>query len=124
MVACTRLAGSGGWPPRRCPLCRGNTSLCFVVVQSNFLHARSGCRILDDVGGAFGMGVVGGGLWHLLKGMKNSPSGHRFVGGIDVRAQNRPLGSLVVVCPDCFGSWLLLLLPCACQPRLPAPTLT
>lgn len=42
------------------------------------------CSILDDVGGAFGMGAVGGGLWHLLKGMKNSPSGHRFVGGIDV----------------------------------------
>ena len=32
------------------------------------------------------MGAVGGGLWHLLKGMKNSPSGHRFVGGIDVGA--------------------------------------
>jgi import inner membrane translocase subunit TIM17 len=30
------------------------------------------------------MGAVGGGMWHLLKGMKNSPSGHRFVGGIDV----------------------------------------
>lgn len=41
-------------------------------------------RILDDVGGAFGMGAVGGGLWHLLKGMKNSPSGHRMIGGIDV----------------------------------------
>lgn len=42
------------------------------------------CRILDDVGGAFGMGAVGGGLWHLFKGMKNSPSGARFRGGIDV----------------------------------------
>lgn len=38
-------------------------------------------RILDDIGGAFGMGAVGGGLWHLLKGMKNSPSGARFRGG-------------------------------------------
>ena len=42
------------------------------------------CRILDDVGGAFGMGAVGGGLWHLFKGMKNSPSGSRFRGGIEV----------------------------------------
>ena len=42
------------------------------------------CRILDDVGGAFGMGGVGGGLWHLLKGMKNSPGGARFRGGIEV----------------------------------------
>ena len=41
-------------------------------------------RILDDVGGAFGMGAVGGGLWHLLKGMKNSPGGARFKGGIEV----------------------------------------
>lgn len=30
------------------------------------------------------MGAVGGGLWHLLKGMKNSPSGARMLGGIDV----------------------------------------
>lgn len=36
------------------------------------------------MGGAFGMGAVGGGIWHMLKGMKNSPSGHRFRGGIDV----------------------------------------
>jgi hypothetical protein len=45
----------------------------------------STCRILDDIGGAFGMGGVGGGLWHLMKGMKNSPSGARFRGGIEVR---------------------------------------
>ncbi|EFN59485.1 hypothetical protein CHLNCDRAFT_138099 [Chlorella variabilis] len=36
------------------------------------------------------MGVVGGGLWHLLKGMKNSPSGHRFVGGIDAIRREAP----------------------------------
>lgn len=30
------------------------------------------------------MGAVGGGLWHVLKGMKNSPSGARFRGGIEV----------------------------------------
>jgi mitochondrial import inner membrane translocase subunit TIM17 len=45
----------------------------------------SSCRILDDIGGAFGMGGVGGGLWHLMKGMKNSPGGARFRGGIEVR---------------------------------------
>ncbi|KAL4431124.1 hypothetical protein ABPG75_006380 [Micractinium tetrahymenae] len=55
-------------------------------------HGREPCpdRILDDVGGAFGMGAVGGGLWHLLKGMKNSPSGHRFVGGIDAIRREAP----------------------------------
>lgn len=36
------------------------------------------------------MGAVGGGLWHLLKGMKNSPSGHRFVGGIDAIRREAP----------------------------------
>ena len=58
-------------------------------------------RILDDVGGAFGMGAVGGGLWHLLKGMRNSPSGHRFVGGIDVR------GAPPTVPPPAPGTVLL-----------------
>ena len=30
------------------------------------------------------MGAVGGGVWHLLKGSKNSPSGARLKGGIEV----------------------------------------
>ncbi len=49
-------------------------------------HGREPCpdRILDDIGGAFGMGAVGGGLWHLLKGVKNSPRGSRMLGGIEV----------------------------------------
>ena len=41
-------------------------------------------RIIDDVGGAFGMGAVGGGMWHLIKGIKNSPSGARMLGGVQV----------------------------------------
>ncbi|PRW58668.1 mitochondrial import inner membrane translocase subunit TIM17-2-like [Chlorella sorokiniana] len=36
------------------------------------------------------MGAVGGGLWHLLKGMKNSPSGHRMIGGIDAIRREAP----------------------------------
>lgn len=49
-------------------------------------HGREPCpdRIIDDVGGAFGMGAVGGGLWHLVKGLKNSPSGSRLLGGVQV----------------------------------------
>lgn len=31
------------------------------------------------------MGAVGGGIWHLVKGTKNSPSGQRFRGGLEVR---------------------------------------
>ena len=30
------------------------------------------------------MGAVGGGLWHLIKGVKNSPGGARTLGGIEV----------------------------------------
>lgn len=50
-------------------------------------HRREPCpdRIIDDVGGAFGMGAVGGGVWHLIKGIKNSPSGARMLGGVQVR---------------------------------------
>ena len=50
-------------------------------------HGREPCpdRILDDMGGAFGMGAVGGGLWHFFKGLKNSPSNARMRGGLEVR---------------------------------------
>ena len=50
-------------------------------------HGREPCpyRILGDIGGAFGMGAVGGGIWHLVKGTKNSPSGARLRGGLEVR---------------------------------------
>lgn len=47
-------------------------------------------RILDDVGGAFGMGAVGGGIWHLIKGMKNSPGGSRFRGGVEAIRREAP----------------------------------
>ena len=30
------------------------------------------------------MGAVGGGIWHLVKGTKNSPSGARLRGGLEV----------------------------------------
>lgn len=29
--------------------------------------------ILNDLGGAFVMGAIGGGIWHSVKGAKNSP---------------------------------------------------
>lgn len=35
--------------------------------------------ILNDFGGAFSMGVIGGGIWHGIKGARNSPKvGHRY----------------------------------------------
>lgn len=38
-------------------------------------HTRDPCPIviLNDFGGAFSMGVIGGTIWHGLKGFRNSP---------------------------------------------------
>lgn len=47
-------------------------------------------RILDDVGGAFGMGAVGGAAFHFLKGIYNSPSGARLSGGTQAVRMNAP----------------------------------
>ncbi|KAL6767402.1 TIM17 [Auxenochlorella protothecoides x Auxenochlorella symbiontica] len=71
-------------------------------------HGREPCpdRILDDVGGAFGMGAVGGGLWHLFKGMKNSPSGARFRGGIDsIRREAPKIGGSFAVWGGLFSTF-------------------
>ncbi|GLI59631.1 hypothetical protein VaNZ11_001556 [Volvox africanus] len=55
-------------------------------------HKREPCpdRILNDIGGAFAMGAVGGGIWHLLKGMKNSPSGYRARGALEAVRREAP----------------------------------
>ncbi|KAG9156049.1 hypothetical protein Leryth_012121 [Lithospermum erythrorhizon] len=47
-------------------------------------------RILDDIGGAFGMGAVGGAAFHFLKGLHNSPKGERLVGGYQAVRMNAP----------------------------------
>ncbi|PKA60626.1 Mitochondrial import inner membrane translocase subunit TIM17-2 [Apostasia shenzhenica] len=47
-------------------------------------------RILDDVGGAFGMGAVGGSAFHFLKGLYNSPNGERLAGGVQAVRMNAP----------------------------------
>ncbi|PRQ45439.1 Mitochondrial inner membrane translocase subunit Tim17/Tim22/Tim23/peroxisomal protein PMP24 [Rosa chinensis] len=47
-------------------------------------------RILDDVGGAFGMGAVGGSAFHFIKGIYNSPKGARLVGGSQAVRMNAP----------------------------------
>ncbi|KAI3876913.1 hypothetical protein MKX03_032458 [Papaver bracteatum] len=47
-------------------------------------------RILDDIGGAFGMGAVGGSAFHFLKGIYNSPKGERLFGGTQAVRMNAP----------------------------------
>mmetsp|Transcript_22469 Transcript_22469/g.55398 ORF Transcript_22469/g.55398 Transcript_22469/m.55398 type:complete len:264 (-) Transcript_22469:234-1025(-) len=58
-------------------------------------HEREPCphRIVDDLGGAFAFGAVGGSVFHSFKGARNSPRGERFVGAIQaVQANARRLG--------------------------------
>jgi len=54
-------------------------------------YAREPCpwRIVDDCGGAFAMGAIGGTVFHSIKGFRNAPAGKRFGGllsGIKLKA--------------------------------------
>lgn len=48
-------------------------------------------RIVDDIGGAFGMGSVGGFLWHFVKGARHTPRGERFHGGLFSAKSRAPI---------------------------------
>lgn len=47
-------------------------------------HTRDPCPwvTLNDFGGAFCMGAIGGAVWHGVKGFRNSPYGERRIGGM------------------------------------------
>ncbi|KAL3532534.1 hypothetical protein ACH5RR_006055 [Cinchona calisaya] len=47
-------------------------------------------RIIDDTGTGCAMGAIGGGLFHFLKGHKNSPKGSRLVGASQAVRMNAP----------------------------------
>ncbi|KAL2895268.1 Mitochondrial import inner membrane translocase subunit TIM17-2 [Bienertia sinuspersici] len=47
-------------------------------------------RILDDFGGAFAMGAVGGSIFYFIKGSINSPKGERVLGGIQNLRMSAP----------------------------------
>eukprot|EP00891_Asterochloris_glomerata_P002012 jgi/Astpho2/2012/gw1.00038.418.1_t len=52
------------------------------------------------------MGAVGGGIWHLLKGAKNSPSGTRLAGGIEaIRREAPKLGGSFAVWGGLFSTF-------------------
>lgn len=77
--------------------------------QSGFAD-REPCpwRIVDDVGGAFCMGNIGGGVWHSIKGARMAPSGARLAGSLSaVQARAPVLGGQFAVwgglfaCCDC-----------------------
>ncbi|KAJ3803199.1 mitochondrial import inner membrane translocase subunit [Lentinula aff. detonsa] len=64
-------------------------------------HTRDPCPwvILNDFGGAFSMGAVGGGIWYSIKGARNSPRGERFVGAMSSMKARAP------VTGGNFGIW-------------------
>lgn len=65
-------------------------------------------RIVDDIGGAFCMGAVGGSVFHIIRGSFNAPSGRRIAGALNAATARGPvLGGQFAVwgglfaCCDC-----------------------
>lgn len=58
-------------------------------------YAREPCpyRIVDDCGGAFAMGCIGGGVFQAIKGYRNAPSGfsRRLLGSLTAIKQRSPI---------------------------------
>eukprot|EP01137_Pigoraptor_chileana_P029266 Opistho-2@14273 len=76
--------------------------------MENAEYARDPCpfRILDDFGGAFAMGLVGGSVWHSFKGYKNSPKGARFAGTISaIKTRGPVLGGNFAVWGGLFSTF-------------------
>ena len=63
-------------------------------------------RILDDLGNAFMMGAIGGGIYHMYKGARNSPSGARMVGGFEAIRREAPrMGGAFAVWGGLFSTF-------------------
>ncbi|CAH1100814.1 unnamed protein product [Psylliodes chrysocephalus] len=58
-------------------------------------YTREPCpwRIVDDCGGAFTMGLIGGGVFQSIKGFRNAPSGinRRLIGSLTSIKQRSPI---------------------------------
>ncbi|KAL2759291.1 hypothetical protein ACRALDRAFT_2093367 [Sodiomyces alcalophilus JCM 7366] len=71
-------------------------------------HTRDPCPwvILNDFGGAFSMGAIGGAVWHGIKGFRNSPYGERRIGAITAIKMRAPvLGGNFGVFGGLFGTF-------------------
>jgi len=63
-------------------------------------------RIFDDIGGAFAMGAIGGGVWNSVKGARNSPRGERLLGSVTaVKARAPVMGGNFAVWGGLFSSF-------------------
>ena len=78
--------------------------------NQNGMADREPCpwRIVDDVGGAFCMGAIGGTVWHSVRGAWVAPAGSRLQGSLSaVQARSPVLGGQFAVwggifaCCDC-----------------------
>ena len=79
-----------------------------VAGASMSVQERDPCphRILDDIGGAFSMGAIGGGVWHSVKGARNSPRGERLLGSITaMRARVPVIGGNFAVWGGLFSTF-------------------
>jgi len=79
-------------------------------MRSDSIADREPCpwRIIDDIGGAFSMGAIGGGVFHIIKGSINAPKNSRLTGSINAMSARGPvLGGQFAVwggvfaCCDC-----------------------
>lgn len=66
---------------------RNGSFLAYALTCSGSIQTTNHSReqpyvILNDFGGAFAMGAIGGTIWHSIKGARNSPRGDRLVGSI------------------------------------------
>eukprot|EP00743_Colponemidia_sp_Colp-15_P002462 GILK01002669.1.p1 GENE.GILK01002669.1~~GILK01002669.1.p1 ORF type:complete len:201 (-),score=15.45 GILK01002669.1:151-711(-) len=71
-------------------------------------HGREPCpdRIVDDMGGAFAMGSIGGAIWHGVKGFRNSPKGERVAGLMHgVKTRSPVLGGNFAVWGGLFSTF-------------------
>lgn len=67
---------------------------------------RSLYRIVDHTGEAFGIGAVGGSVYHFMKGTFNSPRGARLLGGTQAVCMNAPrLGGRFAVGGGLFSTF-------------------
>ena len=77
------------------------TALCDSSGLTMAVQERDPCphRIFDDIGGAFAMGAIGGGVWNMVKGARNSPRGERLLGSVTaIKARAPVMGGAPLPC--------------------------